>query len=253
MSNTIVFPVVIEICDPHGSKPGAREGLDYFRFEVAYSTDDFPNGTPFKILGSISLGVVIDKTSRAKNIQGAIMNEELKPWKHESAGVTCLAGHFDGQGQCIKCKHCNEFLRPSEFHNGTCVANQPAPEPVARSGETEFAAIIRNRSGMDAGEIDFSIKSARVDELSEAEKKDICFIAERLHQTICSMTGYTTPPSDEAVRLRNGIKALIADETAKASQLERKAFPGAEARTDEAMGCVRKLKELLTQHEGEKK
>lgn len=34
---------------------------------------------------------------------------------HEDAGERCLLIHRDGQGQCVKCKKCRQWIRPSEM------------------------------------------------------------------------------------------------------------------------------------------
>lgn len=57
--------------------------------------------------------------------------------------------------------------------------------PIARTGEQQFAAIVRNRSGMDAGCIDFGLR-----DLSywPEEAQDFCDIAYALYQAICYQT-----------------------------------------------------------------
>lgn len=62
----------------------------------------------------------------AKKMVGAIdaylaQTDEKRELTHEPSGMGCLAGHEDGEGQCIKCLHCNEFIRPSQM-NQVCLA-----------------------------------------------------------------------------------------------------------------------------------
>jgi hypothetical protein len=61
---------------------------------------------------------------------------------------------------------------------------------IARSGETEFAAIVRNRSGQDAGEIDYGLKHGAVlDELSDADKQALVDTAYALYRACENATG----------------------------------------------------------------
>jgi len=60
--------------------------------------------------------------------------------------------------------------------------------PIARSGEPTYASIIRNRSGMDAGEIDFGARVFHIEELSDYDKQSICDTAYALYETICRHT-----------------------------------------------------------------
>ena len=48
---------------------------------------------------------------------------------------------------------------------------------IAREGEQEFASIHRNRSGFDAGCIDYGIRVETVENLSPAEKQDLLVTA----------------------------------------------------------------------------
>lgn len=60
----------------------------------------------------------------------------------------------------------------------------------ARTGETEFAAIVRNRSGQDAGEIDFDLKHGLViDELSDTDKQSLVDTAFALAMACETATG----------------------------------------------------------------
>lgn len=61
---------------------------------------------------------------------------------------------------------------------------------IARTGETEFAAIVRNRSGQDAGEIDFGLKHGPVlDSLSDYDKQQLVQTAYSLAEAIEAATG----------------------------------------------------------------
>jgi len=61
--------------------------------------------------------------------------------------------------------------------------------PIAREGEQQFACILRNRSGMDAGCIDYGLRN--VSHLCEGDKQDIVDTAYVLYQSICEQTGKT--------------------------------------------------------------
>lgn len=51
---------------------------------------------------------------------------------------------------------------------------------IAREGETEYACIHRNRSGQDAGEIDFGIDVLAVESLSSSERLELVKTARQL-------------------------------------------------------------------------
>ena len=59
--------------------------------------------------------------------------------------------------------------------------------PIARKGEQQFACILRQRSGVSAGEIDFGLRDCTI--LGEAEQQDVCDVAFALYQSICRQTG----------------------------------------------------------------
>ena len=59
--------------------------------------------------------------------------------------------------------------------------------PIGKPGEQQFALIQRNRSGFDAGEIDFGLRDCTI--LCEAEQQDIVDIAFALYQSICRQVG----------------------------------------------------------------
>lgn len=56
--------------------------------------------------------------------------------------------------------------------------------PIAREGETEYASIHRNRSGHDAGAIDYGIRVSLIEDLSPAEKQDLLATAEAMLRSI---------------------------------------------------------------------
>jgi len=61
--------------------------------------------------------------------------------------------------------------------------------PIARSGEQQFACIMRNRSGIDAGEIDMGVRVFSIQNLSDYDKQSICDTAYAMYKTICDYTG----------------------------------------------------------------
>lgn len=71
---------------------------------------------------------------------------------------------------------------------------EPTPEQkqsrIARGGETEFAAIVRNRSGQDAGEIDYGLKHGPVlDTLCDRDKQSLVDMAYALAEACERATG----------------------------------------------------------------
>jgi hypothetical protein len=72
-------------------------------------------------------------------------------------------------------------------------ANNPLPvrsdftQPIARSGEQQFGAIVRNRSGIDAGSVDFSARM--IGELCEGDQQDCVEMAYCLYESFCNQTG----------------------------------------------------------------
>ena len=65
----------------------------------------------------------------------------------------------------------------------------PLCVPIARTGEQIFASIIRNRSGMDSGCIDYACRTIAIEELYEGEKQDIADTAFALYQSVCRASG----------------------------------------------------------------
>lgn len=60
--------------------------------------------------------------------------------------------------------------------------------PIARAGEQQFAAIVRNRSGMDAGELDFGVRQfAKF--LHPGEMQAMTNTAYALYESVCEQTG----------------------------------------------------------------
>ena len=67
----------------------------------------------------------------------------------------------------------------------------PLLDPIARSGEPTYASIVRNRSGIDSGEIDFGLRTSAVKELSDGDKQEIANTAFALYESIKTATGKT--------------------------------------------------------------
>jgi hypothetical protein len=59
--------------------------------------------------------------------------------------------------------------------------------PIARTGEQQFGCILRQRSGVSAGEIDFALRDCTV--LSDADQQDACDCAYMMYESICRQTG----------------------------------------------------------------
>ena len=72
-----------------------------------------------------------------------------------------------------------------------CGASQPPitdyTKPIAKEGEQQFAAIIRNRSGMDAGCIDMGIRD--ISHLSNRDKQEAVNSAYAVYEAFCRQTG----------------------------------------------------------------
>lgn len=64
-----------------------------------------------------------------------------------------------------------------------------ANQRIAREGETEFAAIKRNRSGQDSGRIDYGIAILEVESLSDGEKAELCTVSSMMHESILRRCG----------------------------------------------------------------
>lgn len=57
-------------------------------------------------------------------------------------------------------------------------------EPIAKSGEQIYATILRNRSGMDAGCIDYGARVFAIRDLCEGEQRDIIATGYALYSNI---------------------------------------------------------------------
>ncbi len=78
---------------------------------------------------------------------------------------------------------------------------------IARAGETEYAAIVRNRSGQDAGEIDFGLKTGPViDDLSDGDKQRLVDVAYALAKACEMATGKQASEGIEIGRLRSHVR-----------------------------------------------
>ena len=82
--------------------------------------------------------------------------------------------------------------------------------PIAREGEPIYASIIRNRSGMDAGHIDYGCRMDAIADLCDAEKQDIVDIAYALYENICRACGDRLSTRDATIaRLREACKLVL--------------------------------------------
>ena len=59
--------------------------------------------------------------------------------------------------------------------------------PIARTGEPQFACVLRNRSGISSGEIDFGARF--IDHLSDGEQQDAIEAVYSIYQKWCHETG----------------------------------------------------------------
>ena len=66
--------------------------------------------------------------------------------------------------------------------------------PIARIGEPVFASIIRNRSGIDAGEIDYVYRSPK-EIFCDQDKEDIATAALMLYESISRDMGKNGSPA----------------------------------------------------------
>ena len=66
-------------------------------------------------------------------------------------------------------------------------------QPIARHGEPIFASIIRNRSGIDAGEIDYAYRSPKKI-FCDQDKEDIATTALLLYESISRDMGENGSP-----------------------------------------------------------
>jgi hypothetical protein len=59
--------------------------------------------------------------------------------------------------------------------------------PIARTGEQQFAAIVRQRSGFDAGNIDMAVRD--VSHMSDADQQEVVDSAYAIYETVRGQTG----------------------------------------------------------------
>lgn len=78
-------------------------------------------------------------------------------------------------------------VHPSEIKHDEPPQKPDYTKPIARSGEQQFACLLRNRSGHDAGCIDFGLRNCTF--LGDTEQQDMCDTAFALYQSICDQLG----------------------------------------------------------------
>lgn len=59
--------------------------------------------------------------------------------------------------------------------------------PIARTGEQQFACVLRNRSGVSSGDIDFGARF--IDSLCPGDQQDAIEAAYSIYQKWCAETG----------------------------------------------------------------
>lgn len=57
---------------------------------------------------------------------------------------------------------------------------------LACEGETEYAVVKCNRSGQDAGEIDYAIDVDKVESLTPCERTELCTVVRHLYEALLS-------------------------------------------------------------------
>lgn len=70
------------------------------------------------------------------------------------------------------------------------VTKENAPDythPIARSGEQQFACILRNRSGSSSGDIDYGARF--IDDLSDGDQQDAVNAVYSVYEKWCRETG----------------------------------------------------------------
>ncbi len=65
----------------------------------------------------------------------------------------------------------------------------PMCEPIARHGEPIYASIMRNRSGIDSGRIDYGCRVFEIAKLCDGDKQDIADTAYALYESVCRAVG----------------------------------------------------------------
>lgn len=85
-------------------------------------------------------------------------------------------------------------IDPSEFTEDyteycaeQCEKKHDYTAPIARHGEEQFACILRQRSGFDAGNIDMGVRD--IDHLAPAEQQDVVNTAYLIYEAYCQRTG----------------------------------------------------------------
>lgn len=79
-------------------------------------------------------------------------------------------------------------MSSSERAGSTSEATMPDyTHPIARTGEQQFAAVVRQRSGMDAGCIDSGTRD--ITHLSDADQQDAVNSAYAIYETWVRQTG----------------------------------------------------------------
>jgi hypothetical protein len=71
----------------------------------------------------------------------------------------------------------------------------PLTKPIAREGEQQYAVILRNRSGQDSGEIDYSVRIFIIESMDDYNQRETVSSAIMLLETII---GYVRP---EAIKV----------------------------------------------------
>ena len=67
-----------------------------------------------------------------------------------------------------------------------CEAKRDYTAPIARTGEEQFACILRQRSGIDAGNIDMGVRD--IDHLPPTEQQDVVNTAYLIYEAYCQRT-----------------------------------------------------------------
>jgi len=62
-------------------------------------------------------------------------------------------------------------------------------EPIARKGEPIYASIVRNRSGIDSGCIDYGCRVFEIEKMCDGDKQDIADTAFALYESVCRYSG----------------------------------------------------------------
>jgi len=79
------------------------------------------------------------------------------------------------------------------------MTENPLCTKIARSGEPIYASIMRNRSGIDSGCIDYGCRVCAIGDLDDADKQDIADTAFALYESVCRAAG-TRAKKDNALR-----------------------------------------------------